>query len=98
MIEIKNKNRMGMENSSFYVEVDGWQQLYEDAVPWGLLLAVETTEILDNTNPEDLKEMIDFEQLKDETLKLVRLTYTFDALEIDGYLRSLWSERELERY
>jgi len=63
-----------------------------------LLLAVETTEILDNTDVEDLKEQIDFERLKEETLKLVRLTYTFDALEIDAYLRSRWLDRKIYRY
>lgn len=96
LIEIKNKNRQGRD--SFYVGVDDWLTLYEDAVPWALLLAVETTEILDNTNVEDLKEQIDFEQLKEETLMLVRLTYTFDALEIDAYLRSHWLDRQVYRY
>ena len=86
LIEIKNKNRQGRD--SFYVKVEDWQQIYEDAVPWALLLAVETTEILDNTDVEDLKGQIDFGRLKEETLKLVRSTYTLDALEIDSYLRS----------
>jgi len=96
LIEIKNKNRQGRD--SFYVKVDDWQQLYEDAVPWALLLAVETTEILDNTDVEDLKGQIDFRRLKEETLKLVRSTYTLDALEIDAYLRSLWLDRQIHRY
>ena len=96
LIEIKNKNRHSKD--SFYVNVDDWQQLYEDAVPWALLLAVETTEILDNTDIEDLKGQIDFGRLKEETLKLVRSTYTLDALEIDAYLRERWLDRQIHRY
>ena len=89
-------NRQGRD--SFYVKVEDWFTVYEDAVPWALLLAVETTEILDNTDVEDLKEQIDFEQLKEETLMLVRLTYTFDDLEIHDYLRSRWLNRQIYYY
>lgn len=98
LIEIKNKNRMSIEEESFYVDLDNWQQLYEDAVPWALLLAVETTEVLDDISPQDLEQLIDFQLLKKDTLKLVRATYTFNPLEIDSYLRSLWSERQIHRY
>ena len=96
LIEIQNKNRQGRD--SFYVKVKDWLTIYEDALPWALLLAVETTEILDNTDIGDLKEQIDFKGLKEETLMLVRLTYTFDALEIDAYLRSCWLDRQIHRY
>lgn len=95
LIKIKNKNRSA---DSFYVEVDDWQQLYEDALPWALLLAVETIELLSDLDVEELRERIDFDPLKESTLELVRLTYTFNAIEIDNYLRSLWSDRNLYRY
>ena len=96
LIEIKNKNRQGRD--SFYVKVEDWLTIYENAVPWALLLAVETTEILDNTDVQDLQEQVDFERLKKETLMLVRLTYTFDDLEIHEYLRSRWLDRQIHHY
>ena len=96
LIEVKNKNRQG--KNSFYIKVNDWQQLYEDALPWALLLAVETIELLDDLSVDELRERINFELLEEETLKLVRLTYTFNALEIDNYLRSNWSGRTLYRY
>ena len=63
-----------------------------------MLIAAETTELLDGTDVEAVWEMIDFEQLRIETLKLVRLTYSLDAYNIDRYLRSYWSERQIYLY
>ncbi|MGL6343311.1 MAG: hypothetical protein ACRC80_29755 [Waterburya sp.] len=95
LIEIQKKNRWG--ETLFYIEADNWQSVYEKAVPWGLLIAVETTEILDGTDPEELERIIDFNQLKDETFKLIRLTYSFDIYELDKYLRSNWLDRQMYR-
>ncbi|MEM7761333.1 MAG: hypothetical protein AAF298_24870 [Cyanobacteria bacterium P01_A01_bin.40] len=95
LIEIQKKNRLG--ETDFYIEVDKWQSVYEGAVPWGLLIAVETVEILDGTDPEELERIIDFDELKSEALRLIRLTYSFDLYELDKYLRSLWLERQMYR-
>ena len=95
LIEIKTKNRWG--ETDFYIEVDKWQSVYERAVPWGLLIAVETAEMLDGTNPEELERIVDFEELNSETFKLIRLTYSFNILELDKYLRSNWSDRQMYR-
>lgn len=95
LIEIQKKNSLG--EGSFYINVDEWQPVYERAVPWGLLIAVETAEINDGTDPKELEETIDFEELKAETFKLIRLTYSFEILELDKYLRSNWFERQMYR-
>ena len=95
LIEIKKKNRWG--ETDFYIEADSWQSVYERAVPWGLLIAVETAEILDGTKPEELEKIIDFDELKKETLRLIRLTYSFEIYELDKYLRSLWLDRQMYR-
>ena len=95
LIEIQKKNRLGED--SFYVEADRWQSIYESAVPWGLLIAVETAEILDGTDPEELKRIIDFDELKKEALRLIRLTYSFEIYELDKYLRSNWLDRQMYR-
>lgn len=95
LIEIKMKNRLGED--SFYIEADSWQPVYEKAVSWGLLIAVETAEILDGTEPEELERIIDFDELKDDALRLIRLTYSFEIYELDKYLRSLWLDRQMYR-
>ena len=95
LIEIQKKNRLGETN--FYIEADSWQSVYERAVPWGLLIAVETAEILDGTNPEELKEIVDFDELKSEAFKLIRLLYSFDLYELDKYLRSNWLQQQMYR-
>ena len=77
--------------------MDKWQSVYERAVPWGLLIAVETAEMLDGTNPEELERIVDFEELNSETFKLIRLTYSFNILELDKYLRSNWLDRQMYR-
>ena len=95
LIEIQKKNRLSQ--TDFYIEADKWQSVYERAVPWGLLIAVETAEILDGTEPEELKTRIDFDELKDEAFKLIRLTYSFNIYELDKYLRSHWLQRQMYR-
>ena len=95
LIEIQKKNRLG--ETDFYIEADSWQSVYERAVPWGLLIAVETAEILDGTEPEELEKIIDFDELKSEALRLIRLTYSFNIYELDKYLRSLWLDCQMYR-
>ena len=60
-------------------------------------IAVETAEILDGTDPEELKTIIDFDELKDEVFKLIRLTESLDIYELDKYLRSNWLEQQMYR-
>ena len=62
------------------------------------MIAVEITELLDGIDVEQLKETIDYELLRADTLKLIRLTYSLNAYEIDRYLRSLWSDRQTYLY
>ena len=95
LIEIQQRNRLGVR---FYIEAERWQTHYENVVPYAILIAVETTELLDGTNVEQLRELIDNELLQADTLKLIRLTYSLDAYEIDRYLRSLWSDRQIYLY
>ena len=95
LIEIQQRNRLG---GSFYIEADLWRSHYENVVPYAILIAVETTELLDGTNVEQLKETIDYEVLRDDTFKLIRTTYSMDVYEIDRYLRSLWSDRQTYLY
>ena len=95
LIEIQKKNRLG--ETLFYVEADEWESIYERAVPWGLLIALETAEILDGTELEELEAIIDFKELKNETHKLIRLTYNFNIYEIHKYLYSNWLDRQMYR-
>lgn len=95
LIEIQQRNRLG---DSFYIKVDLWQSHYENVVPYAILVAVETTELIDDTNVEQLKEKVDYEVLRNDTFKLIRTTYSLDAYEIDRYLRSLWSDRQIYLY
>ena len=95
LIEIQQRNRLG---DSFYLEADDWQPHYENAVSYAILIAVETTELLDGTNVEQLKQAIDYELLRADTFQLIRTTYSMDACEIDRYLRSLWSDRQTYLY
>lgn len=95
LIEIQQRNRL---NDSFYIKADLWQSHYENVVPYAILIAVETTELLDGTDVEHLKETIDYKLLCADTFKLIRLTYSLDAYEIDRYLRSLWSDRQIYLY
>ena len=95
LIEIQQRNRLGV---CFYIEAEDWQTHYENVVPYAILIAVETTELLDGTNVEQLRELIDNELLQADTFKLIRLTYSLDAYEIDRYLRSLWSDRQIYLY
>lgn len=94
LIEIKKKNRLG---DSFYIDDDKWQPVYEQAVPWGMLIALETAEILDGMKLEELEASIDFEELKNETHKLIRLTYNFKISEIHKYLHENWLDRQIYR-
>ena len=73
-------------------------QVYENAVSYAIFIAVETTELLDGTDVEQLKETIDYELLRADTLKLIRLTYSLNTYEIDRYLQSLWSDRQTYLY
>lgn len=95
LIEIQQRNRLG---DSFYLEAEDWQPYYENVVPYAILISVETTELIEGTDVEQLKETIDYELLLADTLKLIRLTYFLDAYEIDRYLRSLWSDRQTYLY
>ena len=95
LIEIQQRNRLG---DSFYIEAEDWQSHYENVVPYAILIAVETTELIEGTDVEQLKETIDYKLLRADTLKLLRLTYSLNAYEIDRYLRSLWSERQIYLY
>ena len=95
LLEIQQRNRLG---DIFYIEAELWQSHYENVVPYAILIAVETTELVDETNVEQLKETIDYELLRTDTFKLIRTTYSMDAYEIDRYLRSLWSERQIYFY
>ena len=95
LIEIQQRNRL---SNSFYVEAEFWQSHYENVVPYSILIAVETTELIEGTNVEQLKETINYELLRADTFKLIRLTYSLDAYEIDRYLRSLWSDRQTYLY
>lgn len=95
LIEIQQRNRLG---DSFYIEADNWHPHYENTVSYAILIAVETTELLDGTDVEQLKATINYELLRADTLKLLRLTYSLDAYEIDRYLRSLWSDRQTYLY
>jgi hypothetical protein len=95
LIEIQQRNRLG---DSFYIEADNWHSHYENTVSYSILIAVETTELLDGTDVEQLRETIDYELLRADTLKLLRLTYSLDAYDIDRYLRSLWSDRQTYLY
>lgn len=96
LIEIQQRNRLGEQD--FYIPADNWQPHLENTIPWAILIAVETTEICEEIDAEQLKNKINFELLKSQTLELVRLTYSLDAYEIDRYLRNKWSEREIYFY
>ena len=95
LIEIQQRNRLG---DGCYIEADLWQSHYENAVPYGILIAAETTELLESYDVEQLKKAVNFDLLRADTLKLIRATFSLDALAIDGYLRSLWSERQVYLY
>jgi hypothetical protein len=95
LIEIQQRNRL---RDSFYIEANLWETHYENVVPYAILIAVETTELIEGANIEQLKETIDYELLRTDTLTLIRTTYSMDAYEIDRYLLSLWSDRQIYLY
>lgn len=92
LIEIKQRNRLG---DGCYIEADLWQSHYENILPYAVLIAAETTELLESYDVEQLREVVNFDLLRADTLKLIRATFSLDILAIDGYLRSLWSERQV---
>ena len=93
LIEIQQRNRLG---DRFYIAEDEWYCHYENVVPYGILIAAETTELWDDSiNPTQLRQKIDLEKLRIETLKLIRLTYSLNAIELDEYLRNNWSDRQI---
>ena len=95
LIEIQQRNRLG---NRFYIKAQDWRPHYESTLPYAILIAVETTELIEGTDVEQLRETINYELLRADTFKLIRLTYSMDAYEIDRYLRSLWSNRQTYLY
>ena len=101
LIYIQQQNQLGdlMENancSRFYVEEDSkWLQLIEKSYPTAILNASENEELSDRFSVEQLKSQVDKQLLKTEALLLIRLTYTFNAYEIDKYIRSHWKQKQI---
>ena len=95
LIEIQRRNRLG---DGCYIEADLWRSHYENMVPYAILIAAETTELLESYDVEQLKEAVNFDLLQADTLKLIRTTFSLDVLAIDGYLRYLWPERQVYLY
>lgn len=95
LIEIQQRNRLG---GNFFISEDNWLNHYQNVVPYAILIAAETTELWDDEiDPEQLQSMLDFEKLNSETFKLIRLIYNLNILELDKYLRSNWSDRQMYR-
>lgn len=93
LIEIQQRNRLG---EGFFISEDDWVNCYENVVPRAILIAAETTEFWDDEiDPEQLRSMLDFVELRVETLNSIRLIYSLNAIEIDRYLRQFWSERQI---
>ena len=83
----------------FYISEDEWYLHYENIVPYGILIAAETTELReDSVTPTQLRQRVDLEKLRIETLKLIRLTDSLSAIELDEYLRHHWSDKQTYLY
>ena len=54
--------------------------------------------VLESYDTEQLRELVNFDLLRVDTLKLIRATFSLDVLAIDGYLRSLWPGRQVCLY
>ena len=92
LIEIQLRNRLG---DSFYIEKRLWQSHYENVVPYAVLIAAETTELLEEFDVEKLREIVDYQLLKADTLELINATLSMNVFEIDSHLRSLWPGRRV---
>ncbi|MGL6342552.1 MAG: hypothetical protein ACRC80_25840 [Waterburya sp.] len=93
LIEIQQRNRLGAD---FFIQENDWSTLYENVVDYAILIAAETTELWDDEiSPEQLQNLLNFEQLRIETLKLIRLIYSLNVLDIDRYLRQNWPQRQI---
>lgn len=93
LIEIQQRNRLG---ENFFIQENDWSTLYENVVDYAILIAAETTELWDDEiSSEQLQNLLNFEQLRIETLKLIRLIYSLNVLDIDRYLRQNWPQRQI---
>ena len=101
LIHIQQQNRLcnpsdDAKSSSFYIENDDeWLQLIEMAYPTAILNASENKELQNRISIEQLKNHADRQLLQTEALLLIRLTYTFNAYEIDKYVRSHYSQKQI---
>lgn len=93
LIEIQQRNRLG---ESAFMSEDDWADTYDRIVPHAILIAAETTELLDDEiGPQQLQETIDFDALKFEALKLLRFIYHHSVLDIDRTVKNNWSHRQI---
>ena len=93
LIEIQQRNRLG---ESFFISEDNWVTCFENVLPRAILIAAETTELWDDEiDPEQLQSLLDYDGLRIEALRFVRLISSLNAVEIDRYLRQYWSERQV---
>ena len=96
LIEIKQRNRL---DDNFYIQEDEWYSHYENIVSHAILVAAETTELWDDSiTPFQLENLLDFEKLRVETLKLIRLIYSLNVVDLDRYLKQNWPEKQIYQY
>lgn len=96
LLEIQLRNRLG---DGFYIQGDScWQKLIEQSIPWALLIAAEETELREEMDVSQLKEVVDYKLLQVEALSIIRLIFSLDAYGLDQYLRSRWINKQLIRY
>ena len=93
LIEIQQRNRLG---ESVFIQRHDWADTYDRVVPYAILIAAETTELLDDEiSPQQLQGTIDFDDLKFEALKLLNFIYHHSVLDIDRTVKNNWSHRQI---